>query len=677
MTGLQSAEALFLGLFDAAMTPPPAMNFAEWLPANIVLIDGEGAGRPWSAHGAPYLVEIAESLSEDSPCNRVTVRKSQQTGASILAMAWSLYIADRMPANTLYAVPGLDALRDLSGQKLGPLMRAWERRIGRRVFAPQTARSGEGSTTHEKRFGDSYLGLANANSKMDLSSKTCRFGIKDEVSKWARLQTGEDPETLFEGRFTAFQRKRNWKILEISTPEVDTGDESGMAEGHCRVDRAFKASDRRFWHLPCPECGALFFHEPAGFVIDYAHPHRSRYACPHCGHHVSERERVPGVRAGRWLPTAERDGRHRGYHIDGFVSLMMSYEVMAEKAIRAERGTEGDRKDYYNLDCGLPFRFRGDAPDHKRLYERREPFKRYHVPAPGLFLVAAADVQLRGIWLEIIAIAPDRQTWVVDATYIEGDTSSPDNDVFKDLTAATLDKQFPDAFGGLRTVDALAIDTGYRAHVVYAWARKKQRAHPVTGKRVVIPVKGIPGWGKPAIGQPAPQTIDLDGQKVRAGALLWNVGTWSLKSGFYTDLHKTGLRSGEAADPPGLCHFGDWQDEAYFKQITAEHLEDVIVKGVVTERVWKRTADNHFLDCRVYNLALAEYLGISTLTRDEWAEWVRLRGVPPALTETDLFAPRPRLPIPQGEDAQPAEPAPAPRAPVRRTYFDRISALND
>jgi hypothetical protein len=35
-----------------------------------------------------------------------------------------------------------------------------------------------------------------------------------------------------------------------------------------------------------------------------------------------------------------------------------------------------------------------------------------------------------------------------------------------------------------------------------------------------------------------------------------------------------------------------------------------------------------FLDCRVYNLALAEYLGLSSMTPDEWAVLARRHGLP-------------------------------------------------
>lgn len=640
MSGHAGALGMVAGRLARGLTPPEAMRVSTWLERNLVLIDGPMAGQLWNASGAPYLVEVADCLSEDHPCNTVTIRKSQQSGASILGLGWMLYIADREPANTLYAVPGIDALGDISGQKLGPLITAWQKRAKRTVIEPQTSRSGLGSTTFEKKFAGGYIALGNANSVMDLSSKTCKKGVKDELSKWEDIPGRGDPETLFFGRFTAFRRTKDFKILEISTPEVDTGDETGKTPGHCRIDRSFMRSDRRFWNIACAECGGLLVQGDAGLVVDYAHPHKTRYRCPHCGHLISEGERVAGVREGVWIPSAEGPGRHPGFHIDAFISLMMSYEAIAEDKINSEKGTEKAKKDYHNLTLGLPYKYRGDAPDYKRLMERREAgLLRGHVPAKGLILVASADVQMRGVWLEIIAIAPNRETWLVDRDYLEGDTSSPTAPVFDELRRRTLDASFPDAFGRRRTIDGLGVDSGYRAHVVYAWVRNNQRIHPETGRDVVLALKGQDGWTPPAIGTPTPVDIDLDGKKLRQACKLWPVGTWSIKAGFYSDLHRLGVRSGEPVDPDGYCHFGEWVDEAYFKQITSEHLTDITVRGRVTGRRWEKSTDNHLLDCRVYNLALAEYLGLSSMTADEWAEVARRRGLPDELSTVDLFAP--------------------------------------
>ena len=642
----RDARELVARSLAGAIRPAVPVPFSTWLTENLVLVDGEHAGELWNPDGAPYLSEIADCLSDDHPCNLVTVRKSQQTGASILALGWCLYIADREPANILYGMPNIDALRELNSQKLKPLIDAWHKKIKRVVILPQTSRASVGSTTYEKKFAGGYLALANANAVMDLSSKTVRKGVKDEVSKWQDIPGYGDPEDLFFGRFTAFRRTKSWKMLEISTPEVDSGDELGDAEGHCRIDRSFRRSDRRYWNCICPECRKPFVHRDGNLRVDAKHPHRTAYECQ-CGHLISETERVVAIKpasGARWVAERPDVTDHPGFHIDAFISLMMSYEAIAEERLGAK--TEIKKKAYNNLVLALPHRYRGDAPDHEKLLARVEKhLVRGHVPPQGLILVAFADVQMRGIWLEVMAIAPNRETWCVDALYIDGDTSQASGVVFQQLKKEALDREFPDAFGRMRKIDALGIDSGFRAHVVYSFVRNNQRPHPDTGRDLILATKGLQGWGRPALGQPKLVDIDLDGKKIKQGAKVWGIGTWPLKASFYSELRQEIPKPpAEPVAPDSYCHFGEWCDEVYFKQLTGEQLEDVKFRGRTVTQRWVKTRENHFHDCRVGNLALAEYLGMSATTPAQWAALAVARGLPPELTEPSLFTPRAAAP---------------------------------
>ncbi|OLP56813.1 terminase [Rhizobium rhizosphaerae] len=661
-----------------AIRPTPPVPFHEWIGKNIVLVDGPRKGEFWTAEDAPYLVEIAACLTQEHPCTRVTVRKSQQTGVSILALAWMLYIAETCPDNCLYGVPGLDALRDINSGKMQPLIDEWQRETGKSVVYPTTSRSGEGSSTFQKKFAGGTLYLANANAVMDLSAKTTRYGVKDEVSKWQELPNGADPENLFFGRFTAFRRQKSYKIFELSTPELDSGDPLGEGPGHCRIDRSFRQSDQRFWNIGCPECGEELVQQDAFLLIDRDHPHKTVMACPSCGHHISEMERVAAVRQGRYIATAPGEDRHPGFHVDAFMSLMMSYEAIAEDKIAYAAKGEAGAKDYNNLVCALPYAMRGNAPDHKGLMQRREDYPADTIPAGGLIFVGGADIQSHGIYLEVVAFGEDRQSWTVSAEYFKGATDNPAAGAWlllEDFAA----REFPDCWGVLRRLDALAVDSGYRTNQVLEWCRR----HPDT-----YAIKGMPGRGIPAISIPTRKSVNKRGKRKRFGsAMTWPVGTWALKAEFYGNLHKDGLAAGQPCDPPGYCHFHKGLNEEYFQQLTAEYFSSKLVKGRLHEEWMTRRADNHYLDCRIYAMAIAEHLGLSRKTKSEWAA-LRARLEPEV--PTDLLSVAPLITAMQAvvkavarpEEAKPAAPVtstvpsapPAPKPPTLENRWKKRNA---
>ena len=631
-----------------SIRPVPPQPFPQWIGKNIVLVDGARKGEFWTPEDAPYLTEIAECLSQEHSCNLVTVRKSQQTGVSILAMAWMLYIAEMCPDNALYVAPGIDLLQDLNSGKLQPLIDTWQEKTGKRIV------DASGSTTYTKKIGqDTFIYLGNANTKKDLSGKTVRYGVKDEVSKWEFFTDGSDPETLFFGRFTAFRRQKNYKILELSTPELDSGDPLGEGPGHCRIDRSFRRSDQRFWHIQCAECGTQQVQVNNNLIIDRAHPHKTTMACVKCGHHISEMERVVAVRQGRYIPTLAGPDRHPGFHVDAFMSLMMSYEAIAEDRLSSEGKGESGAKDYHNLVLALPYQMKGNAPDHVRLMERREAYEPETIPAGGLLFVGGADVQSHGIYLELVAFGQDRQSWDVSAEYFPGATDNPTTGAWKLLDEFAA-REFPDAYGVLRKLDALAVDAGYRTNQVLEWCRRRPNKYVI---------KGEPGRGRPAISQPQRKSVTKGGKRKRYGSTMsWPVGTWSLKAEFYGNLHKPGLAAGEPCDPPGYCHFHKELGEEFFQQITAEYFEQKLIRGKLYEEWKPRRVDNHWLDCRIYAMAMAEHLGLSRMTASDWA---RLRSFyEPAATPDLLSSPPERA---QAELPPADAPVVPPKDKPRRT----------
>jgi phage terminase large subunit GpA-like protein len=81
--------------------------------------------------------------------------------------------------------------------------------------------------------------------------------------------------------------------------------------------------------------------------------------------------------------------------------------------------------------------------------------------------------------------------------------------------------------------------------------------------------------------------------------------------------------------------------------MTAEYLTDAMIKGRRLQK-WVEAGPNHLLDCRVYAKAMAEYLGLSRMSEQQWARLRAERGAPPGADTPDLFAV-----VPQTEDTRP------------------------
>ena len=618
-----SALRVIAGALAAILEPPVPITPARWARENLVVPDGPRAGERWDATLTPYIIEPLDKLGADDPTNKVVIQKSAQTGFTTLGIAWVGYTIDRDPCRMGVVQPTDSALGEFLKEKLNPAIEATPALASR--VKGQKSRSDQGSTTYTKRYPGGSLSCLIATSTADLRSKTLKKLLKDEASEYPDDLDGQgSPHAMLEARYESFLASGDWKELNISTPVI---------KGSCYISEEFEAGDQRHWHVKCPGCGDpfTFRFDRKNFRFNDTYPYEAHYVAPCCGSIIEAHQKNELVRGGQWVALAPGPGKHASYHFDALSSPFVPWDKIAERFIRA--GDDPAKlKGFYNLVLGLPYELRTDTPDHTRLMERREEWRRGHIPPASLLLVAAADVQMRGIYVEVLALAPNRESWVVDALFLDGDTADPERGAFAKLTEV-YERDYPDAFGNRRRVDAFGVDSGYRSNIVYTWCRNRVGA---------MALKGDDGWSKPALSTPTLVDIDFGGRKTKKGATLWKVGTWPLKASFYSDLRKEGLKAGVEQDPPGYCHFGTWLDEIYFRQVTAEYVADERFKGR-NRKVWKVKwgEENHFLDCRIYNLALAEYLGLSRMTPDEWAWLAKERGVPEEARRIDLFQPQP------------------------------------
>lgn len=647
----RSALAVIAGVLAAIITPQAEVMPSAWAREHLIVPDGPRAGQRWDPALTPYAVPILDDLAPDAPYTRISVRKSAQTGLTTLMIAWMGMMIDVAPCRAMIVMPTLDALREFNADKLTPAIQQ-TRRLRAKVL-PQTSRSGAGSTAVSKRYVGGSLVLANANSAPDLSSKTIKYIGCDEVDRWPDSLDGQgDPMMLVDARFMAFRATRDYKKFEISTPTVERAS---------RIDEAFKDGDQRYWHVSCPQCSTWIYFQWANLKFERQPPYKAHYVAQCCGYPIEAYERNELVRAGRFIATEPGPNRHPSYHVDALVSLLVPWDDIAREWWTAQ-GDEEKLKGFFNLWLGLPYAVRGDAPEWERLMERRSEYAPRTIPFGGLVLTGFADVQQDGIFYEVVAWGRDAVSWVVDADFLPGPTDDARGGAFV-LLDQLIERTYPDAFGNRLTYDAFGIDAGYNQHVVTTFAR---------GRPGIYATKGMAGWFHPAIGVPTTVDINYRGKLVRNGAKLWPVGNAALKVQHYGRLRK--VIAGSDGVPAGYCHYHAQLPESYFRQITAEILiDDTVTDGKRAKKGPRRTVrrwdnqgrPNHWLDCRVGNMALGElrHIGLSRMTDEDWSRLATERGVPQDRA-ADLFAPRR---MDGGEDVAPAEPQPKPVNARRRS----------
>jgi phage terminase large subunit GpA-like protein len=654
-------DGAFLQALREGLRPDVHLSVSAWADKHRVLDTRSSAeAGQWRTSRTPYLKEPMDCLSVDSPVQRVVMMTGAQIGKTETGNNWIGYIIDHAPGPIMAVQPTLAMAQRFSKQRLDPLIAASDRLS---IKIPAARSRDSGNTTYSKEFPGGILILTGANSATGLRSMPARYLFLDEVDAYPGDLEGEgDPVSLAEARTRTFGRRR--KILMTSTPTI---------RGLSRVEREFDMTDQRRYHVPCPHCGTLQWLKFERLKWEWGQSDKAAYICEGCDEPIREHHKtwmMDPENGAAWMPTAEPQIPHaRGYHISSLYSPLgwMSWAQIAQDWETAQ-GNDDAIKAFKNGILGETWTETGDAPDWKRLYERREEYKRQTVPNEVIFLTAGVDVQKNRLEISVYGWGRGLESWLVDHEIIDGGAQDPL--AWAELEAI-IDKGYPCEDGRIMPIRRAAIDTGYETQVVYSWARRM--ASPV-----IMPIKGEEKFDKsqPVAG---PTIVDIleNGRRIRRGARLWKVAVATFKSETYRWLRLEKPTDEELADggafPSGYIHTPMGIDGEWFKQLTAEQLMARKDRRGFTRYEWQKIRErNEALDCRVYARAAAYSLGADFWPAHRWdraqqaADNLEVHE-PPAHTqgETKTVAPRPVRPAPP---APPASRSKRKKGPVRPNW---------
>jgi phage terminase large subunit GpA-like protein len=583
----------------AGLRPEAVLSVSAWADAHRKLPKKSSAEPgPWRTDRTPYLREIMDCLSTDSPVEEVVLMKAAQVGGSEAILNGIGYVIDHAPGPAIVVQPTVDLAKRFSKQRVEPLVMDTPR-LAAKVAPPRERDSG--NTMLSKEFPGGQLIITGANSAVGLRSMPAQYGFFDELDGWpADVDEEGSPVALVEARQRTFARR---KRIKVSTPTI---------EGRSVIEAAYKASDMRRFYVPCPHCDhaqALVF---ANLKWPGGEPWRAWYVCESCGCEIEERHKTAMLAAGAWRPDApDRVGKIRGYHLNALYAPIgwMSWGEIATQFVAVHKDPEKFRV-FINTVLGEVWTSKGEAPAWEGLMRRRETYDMGTVPDGALFLTAGVDVQKDRLVVEVVGWGRGKTSWSIDYGQLPGDTADLERGPWLQLDEL-LARAFPHSGGAELPIKMLAVDSGYNTQTVYAWARK----YPMS--RVIV-VKGHDRGGA-LVGTPTPIEITVGGKKVKRGGRVWPVATGIAKTELYGWLRLEVPVDGSEPSS-GFCHFPEYGDE-YFKELTAEQLTVTKTRKGYIRMEWEviQGRQNHVLDCRIYARAAAALVGLDRYRDSDWS----------------------------------------------------------
>jgi phage terminase large subunit GpA-like protein len=549
------------------------------------------------------------------------------------------YLMDLDACPILCVQPTLEMAEAFSKDRLAPMLR--DTYALRSLVGDPRSRDSGNSILH-KSFPGGHITLAGANSAASLASRPIRVVLADEVDRYPVSAgtakqgdgkfTGEgDPLSLAEARTATFW---NRKIIKVSSPTI---------KEISRIEIAYNESDKRRYFVPCCHCGEFQTLSWGQVTWTPAPPEEAAYYCAHCGARWSEAERTIAVRNGHWRASAPFKGI-AGFHLSALYSPWVKLGELATKFVNA-KGHPERLKAFVNTQLGEVWEEAHDAKDPQVLRDRAEDYELGEAPQGALLVTAGVDVQGDRLECYTWAYGEGEESWCIDFKAFYGDPIRP---LVWDQLLEHLSKPIQHAEGGMSIPRTVAIDSGgHHTQIVYSFCRRHAVRKTEFGVQQIIAIKGQSQQGKPIMGKPSLQDIDIHGEKISRGVQLWPVGSHAAKQLIYSRLN---------IDVPGkgYIHTTLALPEDFWEQLIAERLVTKFVRGYPTlEWHIAKGKRNEALDAAVYAYAAAVQLGLPRVRAIDWKR-----------TRDRLTVKREPKPV-QEVAEQNVEPEPPP-APVQR-----------
>ncbi|WHW81745.1 phage terminase large subunit family protein [Citrobacter freundii] len=360
----------------------------------------------------------------------------------------------------------------LSG-KIKPMIDASEEM--QRIVTDKNDRNAVNNTSQIQLRNGGFWYFMSLNSPSHLRGKTLPLLLLDEVDAVETDTEEGNPIMIAEQRATTFGEDA--RVFICSTPTGKYG----------AINTQYENSDKRKYHVPCPECGHS--HELIWENIKFdwikqdgkslPDPDSAYIQCPVCEHHFTEGERARAVKQGEWVQT-NPESNVAGFHINRLYSPMSSI-----------RSVVADFKDafqtfslstFYNTVLGVPFDDLNEELESSKLDELKTDIGIKNIPDDTLFLTAGVDQQQDR--LEITLMGHNEKTvYILDhRSFMTMNAEVIDSPAYKELLAY-VKAPFKTDSGRKVTLAWINVDSsnGRATKTIYRFCSQWKNLHAIKG----------------------------------------------------------------------------------------------------------------------------------------------------------------------------------------------------
>lgn len=582
-----------------------------WADENRILPKGSAEPGRWRSSRNPYMIAIVRAFSKPA-VRRIIFIMGSQMGKSVSMQNIIGHRLDDDPVPIIYVGPTQSNIDNVVEPKIMDMFKncpsLWDKLA-----------KGQKSTKHHKKVSGVSLRLAWAGSATELASDSAGIGLVDELDRMEQDVKGEgSPVELTEARTSVYA---DGKIGVTSTPtegnvEVIVHEKTGIAHWGVSdmvvspVWRLWQEGSRHEWAVPCPECHEYFIPRfrllwwPEGSTAQQVSK-TARLNCPNCGGQCEDKHKswmnrygvfvAPGQKPNTWEPGEgilvrdhnsmeeemvpwndymETDTPNHSFWVSGIMSFSSkkSFGFLAAKFLQAAASGEPERiKGVINTDFGELYRVSGDAPKWTKVKTCIADYLSSTVPPGVKRVVCGVDVQKNRLVYVVRGFGDGKESWKIEDGELWGSTDKQEVwDQLEDLLKSE--------WGGFH-IAKMAIDSGYRPEMVYAFCRK----HRIKA----LAVKGHDSLDKPYYASKIDVTIN--GKTHKGGLQLWHFSSDITKSWVHARVNWD-----EEAGETCTWHISNDTSDEYCKQVVAEQ-RAIKPSGKV---IWiKVSNENHYLDC--------------------------------------------------------------------------------